>query len=90
MFNQKRRIIVVEEKDLTTVLAVLNNHRGFFDSKEKTIENCGWADEPTKWFIKFDASNKHWGRIADELKQFGKFYVNVTRRGTTDLCFERN
>lgn len=90
MFNQKRRYLIVDEKDVTTVLTVINRHQGFFSNNDKLAENCGWANEPTKWYVRFYASDREWGRIAGELSKLGKIYVNVTPGGATDLYFARN
>lgn len=89
MFNQKRRYLVVDEKDVTTVLAAINHHRGFFSNSEIGTGSCGWKNEPTKWYVNFYASDKEWGRIAGELSKIGKICVNVAPNGTTDLYFTR-
>lgn len=90
MLNNKRRYIIVEEADVTTVLTAINRHRGFFSSTDNITGNCGWKDEPTKWYVRFSASNKQWGKIAGELSKLGNIIVNVTPRGATDLYFTRN
>ena len=90
MFGQKRHYIIVEEKDVTTILQVINRNQGFFSDKNKLVGECGWAEEPTKWFIRFYASAREWGRMAKELNEFGTITVNVAPGGTTDLYFKRN
>ena len=90
MFNQKRRYLIVEEKDVTTVLTVINRHQGFFSNNDKNTGNCGWANEPTKWYVRFYASDRKWGRIAGELSKLGKIYVNVSPGGTTELYFTKD
>lgn len=90
MFNQKRRCLIVEESDVTTVLQAVNRHKGLFGSNDIIAGNCGWSKEPTKWYVRFYTSDKQWGRIAGELSTFGKIYVNVTPGGATDLHFARN
>ena len=90
MFNQKRRYLIVEESDVTTVLTVIIRHQGFFSNNEKLAENCGWEKEPTKWYVRFYASDREWGRIAGELSKLGGIYVNVSPSGTTELYFMRN
>ena len=90
MFNQKRRYLIVEEKDVTTVLSVINHHQGLFSNHDKNTGNCGWANEPTKWYVKFFASDRQWGKIAGELCNFGSIMVNVTPGGTTELYYKRN
>lgn len=90
MFNNKRRRLIVEESDVTTVLTLINRHHGFFSNTEKTAGNCGWKNEPTKWYVCFYASNREWGRIAGELNTLGSINVHVAPGGTTDLYFIRN
>ena len=90
MFNQKRRCLIVEESDVTTIMTVINHHQGFFSNNEKAIGNCGWAKEPTKWFVRFYASDREWGRITEELSKFGKIYINGCHKGISDLYFTRD
>ena len=87
MFNQKRRYLIVEESDVTTVLAAINSRQRLFSKNEQYTGNCRWKDQPTKWYVRFYASDKQWGRIAGELSKVGKFHVNVTPGGTTELYF---
>ena len=90
MFNQKRRYLIAEEKDVTTVLTAIDNHLGFLSNNSKVVGNCGWAEEPTKWYIHFYASEREWGKIARNLSETGKINVHVAPSGTTDLYFKRN
>lgn len=90
MFNNKRHYLIVEEADVTTVLTAINRHQGFFSNNDKLTANCGWKNEPTKWYVRFYASDKQWGKIAMELSMLGKIYVNVSPGGTTELYFMRN
>lgn len=87
MFYQKRRYLIVEEKDVTTVLTTINRHQGFFSNNNKLVGNCGWAKEPSKWYVRFYASDKEWSLIAGDLAKLGAIAVKVTPGGTTDLCF---
>lgn len=87
MLNQKKRDLIVEEKDVTTVLSVINNHQGFFSNNNKNTGNCGWKDAPTKWYVRFYASDRQWGRIAGELSKIGRIYVNVTPGGTSEMYY---
>lgn len=91
MFSDKRRCIIVEEADVTTVLTAINRTRGFFGSSNNaTTGNCGWKNEPTKWYVRFYATSKQWGKIAAELRKLGKFTVDVSTGGTTELYYKRN
>lgn len=90
MFNNKRRYLIVEEADVTTVLTVINRHQGIFSNNNKLTGNCGWKNEPTKWYVRFYASDKQWGKIAGELSTLGNITVKVTPSGTTELYYKRN
>ena len=87
MFYQKRRNLVVDEKDVTTVLTAINQHQGFFSNDNKIVRSCGWENEPEKWVIKFNASEREWGRMTEDLQKIGEIKVKVKPSGTTDLYF---
>ena len=65
---KKTREFIVEEKDVTTVVDVVNREAKYFDYK---IGNCGWAEEPTKWFIIFEMTEKKFGRVVKDLNEIG-------------------
>lgn len=90
MLNKIERKLIVEEKDVTTVMAVINRHHSFFSNKKMTTGNCGWKDQPDKWYIYFYASGKEWGSIVGELSTLGNITVDVTPRGATVLHYVRN
>lgn len=58
----KRRHIVVNKKDLVKALEVINQNKIY----NMDIGSCGW-DDLSKWFIHFNATNKKWGNIVQEL-----------------------
>ena len=87
MFKNKKRELIVEEKDVTTVLEAINRHQGFFSNNNKTTGNCGWANKPTRWYVRFYASDRQWGRIAEELCKTGRFEVTVSKGGTAELYY---
>lgn len=89
MFNQKRRYLIIEEADVTAVLAAINRSQGFFSKSDMSTGNCGWKEEPTKWYVRFYASDKQWGKIARELCTLGGINVHVTPSGATELYFKR-
>ena len=60
----KRRHLYVNEKNLTNLLKVLNRH---YVINNISVGNCGWEDDPDKWFVNFDACNKKWDEIRSEL-----------------------
>lgn len=64
----KRRYLVVDECDVMNVLRCVNFING--ESKilimnKMEIGNCGWVDEPDKWFIHYNASNKQWHKLIE-------------------------
>ena len=86
---QKRRALIMEERDVTLALAVINRHQGFFSNNNKIVGNCGWDKDPTKWVVRFYASEKEWGRMAIEMGMIGELSVKVKPSGTTDLYFAK-
>lgn len=67
----RRRRLIVEEKDMMSVLRALDtvsrsSKLPYAMSME--VGNCGWADEPTKWFVEFDATDRRWKNVIAELK----------------------
>lgn len=59
--------LVVEEKDVTKTLKVINAHHRFVPDMQ--VGNCGWAeDDNNKWFIRFTTSKAKWKVIRSELK----------------------
>lgn len=84
---QKRRNLIVEEKDVTTVLMAINQHQGFFSNDNKIVRNCGWEKEPDKWVLRFYASEREWGLMTTDLAKIGEITVKVKPGGTTDLYF---
>lgn len=78
---------IVEEKDVTIVLGVINSHRR---GSEFSVGNCGWNEAPTKWFINFDSTDEQYGHIVDELNKLGAFELNVSPDFTrVDLYYKR-
>lgn len=75
----KRHYLILEEKDVTKTLSVINRQSTLFINQKMAVGNCGWADETTKWFIHFDASESQWKKIKTDLKN----------EGLTDILEER-
>lgn len=57
--------IVMEEQDVTKTLKVIQKHHKLLPSMR--VGNCGWADDPNKWFIIVTTSKAKWGVIRKEL-----------------------
>lgn len=87
MFTKNREFIV-DEKDVTTVLGVMNRHLRCYYSLQ--VGNCGWAGElANKWFIMFDSSDRQYNKIVKSLSEIGEFKLDIRPKGDVDLCFER-
>lgn len=88
MFNKEREFIV-EEKDVTTVLIIVNQHRSLY--RYLSVGNCGWGDgEESKWFIAFDTTDKKYGKIIKDLLEIGELKTKVRpNEKYVDLYFER-
>jgi len=81
---KKRREFIVDESLVTTLVRDINRRCEIFDY---TIGNCGWADEPTSWFVSFYADNKTYGKIVKSLMNIGEFKKVRRPRRKTDLYF---
>ena len=82
---EKYRSFIVEEKDVTTILKIVNHHRNTCDCY---VGNCNWNDDRSKWFIHFYATDKIYGQIVKDMKKIGKFNVEVRPGGQVDIMFE--
>ena len=65
----RRRYLVMEETDVLGILMTVNSQFKLYINQQLAVGNCGWAKEPTKWFIHFDASDRQWGSIVTELNE---------------------
>lgn len=83
-----RRCFIMEEKNVTSILTVLNRHYRWYNSWNLAVGSCAWADEPTKWFIHFDATNKQYDNVLKDILQFGSVKVITGRKGKRDLLVE--
>lgn len=73
-FVVERHHIIVEEVDVVRALYVIDsNHIVAPDIK---VGNCGWADDPSKWFIHFNTTKSKWMRIRTELRVI-RVFTNV-------------
>ena len=71
----RRRELIVEEKDIQTIMKVFNKQFGWFEGQ---IGNCCWKEEPTKWFITFDCSKTEFTQLVRELNKRGTFELNTS------------
>ena len=81
----REREVYADEKDVITILNVINKHLGWFSGE---IGNCGWKNNPERWFISFRVSNRQFGKIIIDLKKLGKFDLDVRPGGQIDLCYK--
>lgn len=89
MAYQKRFMLVMEEKDVTSVLKVINRHQGYFSDDLKIVRDNVLPKDPDKWIIKFNASSKEWSRITTDLNEIGDIVVKVSPGGASDMYFTR-
>jgi hypothetical protein len=80
----KRHYLIVDDIDVLNVLEVINKHNKNLLKLNLTVGNCGWAAEPSKWFIHFDVSNKKWLSIVTDLT---KNYTLVIKDRSIDDVF---
>lgn len=78
--------LVLEEKDVTKTLEVINkHHRSVPDMK---VGNCGWANgDENKWFIHFTTTKAKWAVIRDELKVQRVFEVKDIPKQTNGKIY---
>lgn len=76
LFSRKKRYYyVTEEKNVTTVLDVINSEQKWRTDQNLRVGNCGWADDKTQWFIHFDATGKQITAIIKKLNE--KFKMEI-------------
>ena len=78
-----RRHLIVKEEDLTTVLGIINSEIKI-SKQNQMIGNCGWKNEPEKWFIHFEGTIKECMKITEKLEQIGTF-----KEDSVHILFER-
>lgn len=88
IFVKKRHALIVDESDVMTTLKVLDeiSHKSRFHIiTGMEIGNCGWSNDPTAWFIHYDATAKQWRSVIEKfeqmnyqivLKQDERFHLN--------------
>lgn len=73
-FIQKRRYLVADEADVMSVVKVIDEikrNSRIHHMMNMEIGNCSWADEPTAWFIHFDATDKQWRKLMNMVHDLG-------------------
>lgn len=78
MFNfidslvRKGRRLIVDKEDTMLVLEVLDGIHSkarFGICMSMEIGSCGWIKEPSKWYIMFNCSDRHWRTIIGNLQR---------------------
>lgn len=59
------RSIVLDEKNVTKALAILNEFQ--IAANGVNIGSCNWASDTSKWFINFQARRQPWETIKERL-----------------------
>lgn len=73
-FVKRRHRLILDDSDILTMLKVLDDIKResrFYIAMDMEIGNCGWADEPEKWFMFFDETNKQWKSTIAKLNAIG-------------------
>lgn len=73
-FKFSRRHIIVDEANVIVILDAINRQR-CCNSQDLRVGNCGWASDPSKWYVAFTASDKKWMRIIDEMNAKGYQFI---------------
>lgn len=84
-FNEKTYTLFTDEKNITTVLDVVNRHCRI--TSNRRAGNCHWAGDPTRWFVMFNTNDKRYAEIIKDLQKIGQINISV-RGNNVDLVFE--
>lgn len=71
-FVKVRRHIILDERDVMTMLRVLDDlsiEPKHIIRMNMEIGNCGWENRPKCWYIFFDLSDKYWKTLISILKK---------------------
>jgi hypothetical protein len=64
-FIRRRCELIIEKENVADILDAINKHT----SEPIRIGSCGWVDQPSKWFIMFDATEGVWIDIKMNLRK---------------------
>lgn len=73
-FFKRRHYFIAEERDVTTVISIINRHCRWHFGQNLAVGNCRWANDPTKWYIHFDASSRQYDEIIKDWAEKGNIY----------------
>lgn len=85
---QKRHVFIMEEKDVTTILNVINRSSSLCLIKDLHVANCEW-DDKSKWFISFYSTSKRYDKILKNILKIGRLTIIKRPGGQEDLYIER-
>lgn len=64
---RKRRRILIDKKDMVTVLEILCKYDSCWqDMANMKVGRCGWAKAPDCWFVHVNVTDKKWASILRE------------------------
>lgn len=91
MFNflKTRHYFLVDDRDVSAFLRVLESNRRLFENIDLRVGCCGWKTEPEKWFVHFDADGKAYDKILKGLLEIGYLAIISRPGGQKDLYFKR-
>lgn len=83
MLMYKEHVLIMNEKEVTTVLSTINRNRKMFDYVY--VDYLNDADDIDKWYIRFKAFDKSWTNILDTLNRLGTITIKVKSDGKDKL-----
>lgn len=72
---KRRRTIIMDEKDVTKVIKIINKHINITCDQGLFIEHCGWEEAPERWFILVYSTNRQWQKIFEDLQYISSIEV---------------
>ena len=84
----KMHDLVLEESEVLETLRVVNAYQKWYIDQKLAVGHCEWDDEPTKWYLSFNATSNQWKHIVNDLTIRG--YVLEIRDHSENLYLIRN
>lgn len=84
----KMHDLILEDNEVLETLCVVNAYQKWYIDQKLAVGNCGWENEPTKWYVNFNATSKQWKHIVNDLTARG--YVLEIRDHSENLYLTRN
>ena len=87
-FTSKRRYFVVRESNMIEVFNMIKEALYSNDQHNNmSVGNCGWVDEPDKWFVHINLTNLQWRALLNKCKD--KHYKLVIEDIPDRMCFTK-